>query len=357
MSPTDRVHVSTKLRCAPAIVALAVCGLCLDATAARAGDPPAPIVADSASFEIDGNGDLVGLGDPTVWDFGVGDTGGGPANVYSNMTCRGLLKCPLTSLYGTLTTRATLRLVLVQSRRDQYPAPGVVDNVAPFENPMLGRTDVIHIAPYGGYEQATYSAFDSPSIGADPGELIADGAQPGAVVTIDVTAAIQLALQRGQDYVAFRVQTDVKTDGDSLNDVWLFDSAVHPDVTMRPTIFFGDQPKTIVVDIRPGGSENAVNLGSAGAILVAILSSDRFNALDVDPATIRVAGAQVRLLGKGDALACRTGDPNADGRPDLLCDVATAQFLIEPGQSLVTVTAATFSGSPVSGADWIQIVP
>jgi hypothetical protein len=49
-----------------------------------------------------------------------------------------------------------------------------------------------------------------------------------------------------------------------------------------------------------------VNLGSAGVIPVAILSSASFDATTVDPATISLAGASVKLVGNGIWLGPRT---------------------------------------------------
>jgi len=48
---------------------------------------------------------------------------------------------------------------------------------------------------------------------------------------------------------------------------------------------------------------------------------------------------------------------NGDGLPDLLCHVVTAQFALQPGESIAVLEADTFSGQRVRGEDSVQIVP
>ena len=117
------------------------------------------------------------------------------------------------------------------------------------------------------------------------------------------------------------------------------------------------QPTEVAIDIKPGSFPNSINLASAGVVPVAILGSASFDATQVNPSTVTLAGASVKLIGKGDKYACRADDANADGRPDLLCQVLTEQFLIEPGDAVATLEAATFSGQAIRGTDSIRIVP
>lgn len=88
-----------------------------------------------------------------------------------------------------------------------------------------------------------------------------------------------------------------------------------------------------------------------------MLSSATFDATQIDPGTVTLAGAAVRLIGKGDRFACSAQDVNEDGLPDLLCHVVTAQFLIEPGDSVAVLEAKTVGGQAVRGEDSINIVP
>jgi hypothetical protein len=113
----------------------------------------------------------------------------------------------------------------------------------------------------------------------------------------------------------------------------------------------------VQIDIKPGSYPNAINLSSAGVVPVAILSSSTFDATQVNPATVTLAGAGVKLIGKGDRYSCGREDVNGDGLIDLVCHVTTAQFFIEVGQSVAVLEAQTFSGRSIRGEDSIQIVP
>lgn len=114
---------------------------------------------------------------------------------------------------------------------------------------------------------------------------------------------------------------------------------------------------TVAIDIKPGSSPNSINLGSAGVIPVAILSSPSFDAQQVNPATITLAGARVKLIGKGDRYSCSANDVNGDGLMDLVCHVVTTQFLIEIGDSIAVLEGETFGGIAIRGQDSIRIVP
>ena len=85
--------------------------------------------------------------------------------------------------------------------------------------------------------------------------------------------------------------------------------------------------------------------------------SDLVNQQQVDPATVALAGAKVKLIGKGDKYSCSAQDVNGDGLLDLVCHVLTAQFMIEPGDSVAVLEASTFGGQAIRGEDSIRIVP
>lgn len=111
------------------------------------------------------------------------------------------------------------------------------------------------------------------------------------------------------------------------------------------------------IDIMPGSDTNSINLSSAGVIPVAILSSATFDATTVDPDTVSLAGASVKMVGKSDKLLASFEYVNGDGLLDLVCQVLTAEFMIEPGDTTVMLEAVTFSGISIVGVDSIRIVP
>jgi hypothetical protein len=113
---------------------------------------------------------------------------------------------------------------------------------------------------------------------------------------------------------------------------------------------------SVSIDIKPGSFPNTINLRSAGVVPVAILSSGKFDATQVNPETVSLAGAKVKLIGKGDKYLSHVVDINGDGLLDLLCYVTTAQFIIEPGTSVAVLEAETFDGQKIIGQDSIEIV-
>jgi hypothetical protein len=112
------------------------------------------------------------------------------------------------------------------------------------------------------------------------------------------------------------------------------------------------------IDIKPGSDPNSVNQGSSGVIPVAVLSTADFDApAEIDPDTISLAGARVKMVGKSSKLLCHSEDVNEDALADLVCKVETAQFMIEVGDSVAVLEADTFGGASVRGEDSIRIVP
>jgi hypothetical protein len=63
------------------------------------------------------------------------------------------------------------------------------------------------------------------------------------------------------------------------------------------------------------------------------------------------------LVGKGRKYSCSAQDVNGDGVQDFMCQVTSTQFLIQAGQSTVTLQAKTLAGRPIQGQEAITIVP
>lgn len=112
------------------------------------------------------------------------------------------------------------------------------------------------------------------------------------------------------------------------------------------------------IDIKPGSTPNTINLGSNGVIPVAILSSEGFDARDVDPETVQLEGkAGVRVKGNGDPQAIER-DVNGDGVVDLEVKIEVEN--LEPGDiqdGEAEVTGSTMDGQDFVGTDLVTIVP
>jgi hypothetical protein len=130
-------------------------------------------------------------------------------------------------------------------------------------------------------------------------------------------------------------------------DIWLADSSL-------PACL----PEIVVsIDIKPGSFPNSINLGSGGSVPVAILSSDSFDATTVDPLTITLAGATVKLKGKGTPSASFQ-DVNGDGRLDLVVHVQTDTLQLTETDTIATLEGKTGNaGRRIRGSDSVRIVP
>ena len=111
----------------------------------------------------------------------------------------------------------------------------------------------------------------------------------------------------------------------------------------------------VIVDIKPGSYPNSINLGSGGTVPVAILSTATFDARTVDPPTITVASAPVRLKGQGTSMSS-IEDVNADGLPDLVVHVTTSALQLAETETTALVEGKTYSGQRIRGTDTVRVV-
>lgn len=118
------------------------------------------------------------------------------------------------------------------------------------------------------------------------------------------------------------------------------------------------QPINVDIDIKPGSYPNAINLGSNGVIPVAILSDTEFDATTVSPETVTLAGAGVRVRGKGNKYLASEEDVNEDGLMDLVVKIETEN--LDEGQfqdGYAILTGQMTDGTEFTGSGEITIVP
>jgi hypothetical protein len=108
-----------------------------------------------------------------------------------------------------------------------------------------------------------------------------------------------------------------------------------------------------LIDIKTGGDMLCRNVKAADRLIIAIISSDLFDATTVNPQTVSFAGAGVKKLGKNGQYLCRQEDTNNDGLPDLVCRIDSTMLAIEEGVSAVIVKADTFDGKTIIGEETI----
>jgi len=129
--------------------------------------------------------------------------------------------------------------------------------------------------------------------------------------------------------------------------LWITDTGVFEVTLPKPVI-------EVNIDIKPGSDPNSINLSSNGVVPVAILGSADFDVTTVDPLSVELAGASVRIKGKsGNAGSYK--DVNGDGYLDLVVQVYTTELVL--GDGIADLTGLTYDGVPIHGTDSIRIVP
>jgi hypothetical protein len=105
----------------------------------------------------------------------------------------------------------------------------------------------------------------------------------------------------------------------------------------------------LVIEIKPAGYPNSINLGSKGVVPVAILTTDDFDAATVDPVTVLFADAS--------PLRWAWEDVDYDGDMDLLFQFKTQELNLDESSTEAMLTGSTFDGLQVEGSDTVNIVP
>ncbi|MDT8302743.1 MAG: hypothetical protein RQ760_14770 [Sedimentisphaerales bacterium] len=105
----------------------------------------------------------------------------------------------------------------------------------------------------------------------------------------------------------------------------------------------------VEIDIKPGSYPNSINLKSQGVVPVAVLTTDDFDAADVDPTTVEFAGAS--------PLRWTLCDVDDDGDEDLLFHFKTQELNLDENSTEAELTGMTIGGNDISGTDEVRIVP
>jgi hypothetical protein len=126
-------------------------------------------------------------------------------------------------------------------------------------------------------------------------------------------------------------------------------------------IYLAVSAPKIMVDIKPGSDTNVINLNSKGVVPVAVLTTDVFDARQIDPATVLFAGAA--------PVRWTLEDVDGDGDLDMLFHFNTQELNLNASSTTATLTARlkapammsqsagqTNGGSAVSGTDKVRVL-
>lgn len=121
----------------------------------------------------------------------------------------------------------------------------------------------------------------------------------------------------------------------------------------------------VAIDIKPGGNPNTINLRSHGTVPVAILSSlqtdtlPEFDATQVDPQTLTLAGVHVKMRGsnKNKMPMAAFEDVNGDGLLDLVVHFDTDELKLKELDTEAVIEGQTFGGDAFRGTDTIKVIP
>ena len=130
-----------------------------------------------------------------------------------------------------------------------------------------------------------------------------------------------------------------------------------PDLTNNTAMAALDVP--VLVDIKPGGFPNSINLKKEGVVPVAILGDGGFDATTVEPRA--VCFGDVDSPSDRDCTHVQSGtrieDVDRDGDMDLMLHYEVAQTGIDPADAQACLTGTTNTGRGFAGCDSIRIVP
>ncbi|MBE0526754.1 MAG: hypothetical protein IH631_07415, partial [Candidatus Thorarchaeota archaeon] len=107
--------------------------------------------------------------------------------------------------------------------------------------------------------------------------------------------------------------------------------------------------KQIEIDIKPCSLLNPINLKSQGKVVVAILTTDDFDASSVNPVTVEFVGAS--------PVKWQFNDVDYDGDMDMLLHFNTQDLDLTKDSTDATLTGETSDFQLIQGTDSVRIVP
>jgi hypothetical protein len=105
----------------------------------------------------------------------------------------------------------------------------------------------------------------------------------------------------------------------------------------------------VELDIKPGSDPNSININGRGVIPVAILTTDEFDAADVNPETA------VFVPGHASPAKYNLEDVDGDGDLDLMLHFRTEETGLAPGDTEAVLRGETYDGLGIKGSDSVRV--
>ena len=113
----------------------------------------------------------------------------------------------------------------------------------------------------------------------------------------------------------------------------------------------------VLLDIKPGSPISPLNPKAQGTVPVALLSTDKFNPLEVDTATLTFGKNGTEQTFRRCNPAQSAQDLNGDGKPDLVCHFDNGDAGFQRGDSVGTMRGKTKTGQAFKGTGDLKAVP
>lgn len=110
------------------------------------------------------------------------------------------------------------------------------------------------------------------------------------------------------------------------------------------------------IDVKPGSSDNAINVGSLGMVPVAVFSGANASVYDIDVGTLTLGGLSLRR-NKQNQPSCSFADVDLDGVTDLMCHFQNTTASWTPGQAVAVLSGKLKNGASLIASDSIRLVP
>jgi YVTN family beta-propeller protein len=185
---------------------------------------------------------------------------------------------------------------------------------------------------------STDTVIDTILVGDQPVGIAANAAKNRIYVTNDLDGTVSV-IDGSTNTVVAEVNVGTNPFGIDVNP--LTDRiyvANRSDDTV--SVVLGPSIRQIEIDIKPGSDRNPINLKSKGNIPVAILSSDTFDATQVNWETVRFGPSEATEKHQ----RVHVKDADYDGDMDVVLHFKTRDTGILCGDTEATLTGETFSG-------------